>query len=155
MDSDSTTEEHAEAGSELVFDVFVRACPSRPTLEHVTGKWGSLTLGALSSGTLRFNEVRRRVDGISEKMLSRTLRALERDGLVHRSAQPGNPPWVDYTLTELGEAVAARLLDLIDLVQRQMPQVEAARNRYDTGRTVESGGAELADTLEHKATRTT
>jgi DNA-binding HxlR family transcriptional regulator len=132
MQTDSTTEERTEAGSELVFDVFRRACPSRPTLEHVTGKWGGLTLSALSSGTLRFNEVRRRVDGISEKMLSQTLRALERDGLVHRSAQPGNPPWVDYTLTEPGEAIAARLLDLIDLIQRQMPQVVAARNRYDT-----------------------
>jgi DNA-binding HxlR family transcriptional regulator len=132
MHSDGTMQEHTEAGSERPFDVFVRACPSRPTLEHVTGKWGSLTLSALSSGTLRFNEVRRRVDGISEKMLSQTLRALERDGLVHRSAQPGNPPWVDYTLTELGEATAARLLDLIDLVQRQMPEVLAARNRYDT-----------------------
>ncbi|MFD8726153.1 MULTISPECIES: winged helix-turn-helix transcriptional regulator [unclassified Streptomyces] len=132
MHSDGTTQEHTEAGSERAFDVFVRACPSRPTLEHVTGKWGGLTLSALSSGTLRFNEVRRRVDGISEKMLSQTLRALERDGLVHRSAQPGNPPWVDYTLTELGEATAARLLDLIDLVQRQMPEVLAARNRYDT-----------------------
>ncbi|MBX7551124.1 winged helix-turn-helix transcriptional regulator [Streptomyces sp. NPDC048665] len=132
MHSDSTTQEHTGAGSERAFDVFARACPSRPTLEHVTGKWGSLTLSALSSGTLRFNEVRRRVDGISEKMLSQTLRALERDGLVHRSAQPGNPPWVDYTLTELGEATAARLLDLIDLVHRQMPEVLAARNRYDT-----------------------
>ena len=138
MHSDSTTEEHTEAGSEQAFDVFVRACPSRPTLEHVTGKWGSLTLSALNSGTLRFNEVRRRVDGISEKMLSQTLRALERDGLVHRSAQPGNPPWVDYTLTELGEAIAARLLDLIDLVQRQMPEVLAARNRYDTTQDAQS-----------------
>ncbi|MER7694348.1 helix-turn-helix domain-containing protein [Streptomyces sp. NPDC097610] len=132
MHSDSATQEHTEAGSEQAFDVFLRACPSRPTLEHVTGKWGSLTLSALSSGTLRFNEVRRRVDGISERMLAQTLRALERDGLVHRSAQPGNPPWVDYTLTELGEATAARLLDLIDLVQRQMPEVLAAQNRYDT-----------------------
>ena len=132
MQGDGTAEEHTGAASERAFDVFDRACPSRPTLEHVTGKWGSLTLSALSSGTLRFNEVRRRVDGISEKMLSQTLRALERDGLVHRSAQPGNPPWVDYTLTELGEATAARLLDLIDLVQRQMPEVLAARNRYDT-----------------------
>ena len=139
MHSDSTTEEHTEAGSEeRAFDVFDRACPSRPTLEHVTGKWGSLTLSALSSGTLRFNEVRRRVDGISEKILSQTLRALERDGLVHRSAQPGNPPWVDYTLTELGEVIAARLLDLIDLVQRQMPEVLTARNSYDTTQDAQS-----------------
>jgi DNA-binding HxlR family transcriptional regulator len=138
MHSDSTMEEHAGAGGERAFDVFLRACPSRPALEHVTGKWGSLTLSALSSGTLRFNEVRRRVDGISEKMLSQTLRALERDGLVHRSAHRGNPPWVDYTLTEPGEAIAVRLLDLIDLVQRQMPEVLAARNRYDTTQDAQS-----------------
>jgi DNA-binding HxlR family transcriptional regulator len=138
MRNESTAEEHTEAGSQLAFDVFRHACPSRPALEHVTGKWGSLTLGALSSGTLRFSEVRRRVDGISEKMLSQTLRALERDGLVHRSAQPGNPPWVDYTLTEAGEAIAACLLDLIDLIQRQMPQVVAARNHYDAAQDAQS-----------------
>ena len=82
---------------DLPFDVFARDCPSRGTLEHVTGRWGSLTLGALHEGTFRFNELRRRVDGVSEKMLSQTLHALERDGLVHRDAQPTNPPRVDYT----------------------------------------------------------
>ncbi|WP_449344837.1 winged helix-turn-helix transcriptional regulator, partial [Streptomyces narbonensis] len=83
---------------DLAYDVFARACPSRGTLEHVTGRWGSLTLGALYDGTFRFNELRRRVDGVSEKMLSQTLHALERDGLVHRDAQPTNPPRVDYRL---------------------------------------------------------
>jgi DNA-binding HxlR family transcriptional regulator len=63
---------------------------------------------------------------------------LERDGLVHRSAHPGNPPWVDYTLTEPGEAITARLLDLIDLVQSQMPQVLTARNRYDATQDAQS-----------------
>lgn len=83
----------------LPYDVFAKACPSRGTLEHVTGRWGALTLGALQEGSLRFNELRRRVDGVSEKMLSQTLQALERDGLVHREAQPTNPPRVDYELT--------------------------------------------------------
>src|SRR5437879_6386996 len=106
MDTVCTTEHRAGAGTAAkAFDVFARACPSRHTLEHVTGRWGSLTLGALNEGTLRFNELRRRVDGISEKMLSQTLHALERDGLVHREAQPVNPPRVDYALTPLGEAV--------------------------------------------------
>ena len=87
---------------ELAYNVFAKACPSRCTLENVTGRWGGLTLGALSEGSLRFNELRRRVDGVSEKMLSQTLHALERDGLVHREAQPTNPPRVDYELTPLG-----------------------------------------------------
>lgn len=114
------------------FDVFSKQCPSRGTLEHVTGRWGSLTVGALYEGTLRFNELRRRVDGVSEKMLSQTLHALERDGLVHRDAQPTNPPRVDYDLTPLGRAVAERLLGLIDLVEGRMPEVLAARERYDS-----------------------
>ncbi|MER7110829.1 winged helix-turn-helix transcriptional regulator [Streptomyces sp. NPDC000229] len=119
------------------FDVFSRQCPSRGTLEHVTGRWGSLTLGALYEGGCRFNELRRRVDGVSEKMLSQTLHALERDGLVHREAQPTNPPRVDYELTPLGRDVAERLLGLIELVEGRMPEVLAARERYDEV----SGGA--------------
>ncbi len=115
----------------LAFDVFARGCPSRSTLEHVTGRWGSLTLGALREDTLRFNELRRRVEGVSEKMLSQTLHALERDGLVDREAQPTNPPRVDYRLTPLGRDVAERLLSLIELVESRMPEVLAARASYD------------------------
>ncbi|MFF5894407.1 winged helix-turn-helix transcriptional regulator [Streptomyces argenteolus] len=116
------------------FDVFSRLCPSRGTLEHVTGRWGSLTLGALYESGARFNELRRRVDGVSEKMLSQTLHALERDGLVLREAQFTNPPRVDYELTDLGRAVATRLLELIQLVEGRMPEVLEARARYDAAR---------------------
>ncbi|WP_175412183.1 helix-turn-helix domain-containing protein [Streptomyces sp. TRM64462] len=119
---------------DLAYDVFARDCPSRGTLEHVTGRWGALTLGALYEGSLRFNELRRRVDGVSEKMLSQTLHALERDGLVHREAQPTNPPRVDYELTPLGRDVAERLLGLIHLVEGRMPEVLAARETYDATR---------------------
>ncbi|MBV2353468.1 helix-turn-helix transcriptional regulator [Streptomyces sp. J2-1] len=118
----------------LAYDVFARACPSRGVLEHVTGRWGGLTIGALAEGSLRFNELRRRVDGVSEKMLSQTLQALERDGLVHREAQPTNPPRVDYDLTPLGRAVAGRLLALITCVEGAMEQVLDARARYDAER---------------------
>ncbi|MEU9253275.1 helix-turn-helix domain-containing protein [Streptomyces sp. NPDC048270] len=117
--------------SELPFDVFARACPSRETLEHVTGRWGSLTVGALREGPCRFNELRRRVDGVSEKMLSQTLHALERDGIVHREAQPVNPPRVDYELTPLGVEVADRLLALIHFLEGSMPDVLAARRSYE------------------------
>lgn len=119
---------------DLAFDVFSRQCPSRSTLEHATGRWGSLTLSALYEESLRFNELRRRVDGVSEKMLSQTLHALERDGLVLREAQPVNPPRVDYELTPLGREVAERLLGLIHLVQGRMDDVLAARTRYDEAR---------------------
>ncbi|MCF4140527.1 winged helix-turn-helix transcriptional regulator [Streptomyces sp. NPDC101213] len=119
---------------DLPYNVFAKACPSRGTLEHVTGRWGALTLGALHEGSLRFNELRRRVDGVSEKMLSQTLHALERDGLVHREAQPTNPPRVDYELTPLGHEVAERLLGLIHLVEGRMDEVLASRGRYDETR---------------------
>ncbi|MFF9014528.1 winged helix-turn-helix transcriptional regulator [Streptomyces sp. NPDC014870] len=123
-----------DLAADFAFDVFARACQSRGTLEHVTGRWGILTLGALHEGSFRFNELRRRVDGVSEKMLSQTLQALERDGLVHREAQPTNPPRVDYTLTPLGQEVAERLVGLIELVEGRMPQVISARERYDAAR---------------------
>ncbi|MFF2433520.1 winged helix-turn-helix transcriptional regulator [Streptomyces sp. NPDC058107] len=125
---------HRDGTDSLPFDVFSRLCPSRGTLEHVTGRWGSLTLTALHDSGFRFNELRRRVDGVSEKMLSQTLHALERDGLVHREAQPTNPPRVDYELTPLGREVADRLRGLIELVEGRMPEVLDARNRYDEAR---------------------
>lgn len=118
----------------LAFDVFSRQCPSRSTLEHATGRWGSLTLGALYEGSLRFNELRRRVDGVSEKMLSQTLHALERDGLVLREAQPVNPPRVDYELTPFGREVTEKLLGLIRFAEGRMDDVLAARTRYDEAR---------------------
>ncbi|WP_161341828.1 helix-turn-helix domain-containing protein [Streptomyces sp. SID5606] len=128
----STQERTAER--EPAFDVFSRACPSRGTLEHVTGRWGALTLGALYEGSFRFNELRRRVDGVSEKMLAQTLHALERDGLVHREAQHTNPPRVDYELTSAGREVAQRLIALIQCLEGRMDGVLASRERYDTQR---------------------
>jgi DNA-binding HxlR family transcriptional regulator len=83
-------------------------------LDHVTSKWGVLVLVALSGETLRWGELRRRAQGISEKMLAQTLRTLERDGLVHRDAQPVIPPRVDYSLTARGRELAALLLPLVE-----------------------------------------
>ncbi|GGR44810.1 winged helix-turn-helix transcriptional regulator [Streptomyces roseolus] len=121
------------------FDVFARGCASRVTLEHITGRWGGLTLSALYEGSFRFNELRRRVDGVSEKMLAQTLHALERDGLVHREARPVSPPRVDYRLTPLGRDVAERLVGLIALVEGRMPEVVAAREAYDSERAAVTG----------------
>ena len=117
---------------DLVFDVFARSCPSRETMAHATGRWGTLALVALLEGTFRFNALRRRVDGISEKMLSQTLQALERDGLVVREARPTIPPHVEYSLTQLGHEVATKLMELILLLEGRMPEVMTARAAYDT-----------------------
>lgn len=121
---------HDEHGR-ILADVFARACPSRDTLEHMTSRWGILALGALSEGTYRFNALRRRVDGVSEKMLAQTLQALERDGLVHRVAESTIPPKVEYSLTPLGHEAATRLLEVIVWVEGQISEIMTARERYD------------------------
>lgn len=91
-------------------------CPSRTVLDHVTSKWGVLVIIALSEQSLRWGELRRVVDGVSEKMLAQTLRTLEKDGFVNRDAQATIPPRVDYSLTERGHALAERLLPLMDWI---------------------------------------
>jgi DNA-binding HxlR family transcriptional regulator len=102
---------------ELVTDVFARGCGSRAAFEVVTSKWSSLALLALGEGSYRFNALRRRVEGVSEKMLSQTLHALERDGMVTREVVTNIPPRVEYGLTPLGERVAEKLRALADLLE--------------------------------------
>jgi DNA-binding HxlR family transcriptional regulator len=116
---------------DVAFDVFARDCPSRPVLEHLTGRWGLLVLAGLQSAPARFNALRRRVDGVSEKMLAQTLQALERDGFVRREAHAVMPPRVEYSLTELGHATAAKLLDVIEHLEAHMPHVLAAQHHHD------------------------
>ncbi|WP_394250417.1 winged helix-turn-helix transcriptional regulator [Arthrobacter pityocampae] len=98
---------------ELADGVFPIGCPSRRVLDHITSKWGVLILLALSEGEQRWSDLRRRTEGISEKMLAQTLKSLERDGLVTRTAQPLIPPRVDYSLTERGYELTALLLPLV------------------------------------------
>ncbi|MDP9694050.1 UNVERIFIED_ORG: DNA-binding HxlR family transcriptional regulator [Arthrobacter globiformis] len=93
--------------------IFPAGCPSRTVLDHVTSKWGVLLLVALSEGPQRWSELRRRAEGISEKMLAQTLKTLEADGFVRRDAQPIIPPRVDYSLTARGDELAALLLPLV------------------------------------------
>lgn len=93
--------------------VFPAGCPSRTVLDHITSKWGVLVLLSLSEGEQRWSELRRRAEGISEKMLAQTLKTLERDGLVLRKAQPVIPPRVDYSLTGRGYELAALLVPLV------------------------------------------
>jgi DNA-binding HxlR family transcriptional regulator len=104
--------------------VFAANCPSRTVLDHVTSKWGVLILLALSDGTLlRWSELRRRIEGVSEKMLAQTLRTLETDGLVARDAKPVVPPYVEYSLTPLGTELAQRLLPLMDWIVDHAPAI--------------------------------
>ena len=117
---------------ELVTTVFARRCASRTTLEDIGSKWGILALLALGEGDLRFNALRRRVDGISEKMLAQTLQTLERDGLLTRDVQATIPPRVEYSLTPLGAKIAIRLRELADLLEASATEVTAARQAYDT-----------------------
>ena len=122
------------SAAEPCFDVFVGGCPSRPALEHITGRWGVLTLAGLQTQPLRFNELRRRIDGVSQKMLAQTLHELERDGLVHREVLSAFPPRVEYSLTPLGAQTAAKLLDLIGHLESHMPAILAAQESYDRER---------------------
>src|SRR6476469_4843893 len=103
--------------------VLPAACPSRVVLDHVTSRWGVLLLVALSDGTLRWGELRRRVEGISEKMLAQTLRVLEADGFVRRDAQPTIPPRVDYSLTDRGHELAAHLRPLLEWIAGHADQI--------------------------------
>ena len=107
--------------------VFSERCPSREVLNHVTSRWGVLLLVALRGGTQRFSTLRRKVGGISEKMLAQTLQTLEHDGFVTRIAHPVVPPHVEYRLTPLGEEVAPMVEALADWVEARLPQILAAR----------------------------
>ncbi|ROT26573.1 helix-turn-helix domain-containing protein [Micromonospora sp. HM5-17] len=104
----------------MVADVFARDCASRRIVENIAGKWGILALAALHEGAYRFNALRRRVDGVSEKMLAQTLQALERDGLVRREVYTTIPPHVEYSLTPFGARVAAAIVDLIEMVEAEV-----------------------------------
>ncbi len=108
-------------------------CPQRAVLEHLTSTWGVLVLIDLLDGSRRYGELRRRIDGVSEKMLTQTLRTLERDGFVRRRARPVIPPHVDYDLTPLGTEAAAHVRALADWTDRRTADVAAAQRAYDDG----------------------
>jgi DNA-binding HxlR family transcriptional regulator len=110
-------------------DLFSERCPSREVLKHVTGRWGVLLLVALMDGSQRFGELRRRVGGISEKMLAQTLQWLEQDGFVQRIAHPVVPPHVEYRLTPLGEEVGRKAGALAEWIEGNMGGILAARRQ--------------------------
>ena len=98
-------------------DVMAAACPSRVVLKHVTSQWGVLIFIALSDGTLRFSTLKRRIGGVSDRMLAQTLQWLEGDGLVQRVAYQVVPPHVEYSLTPLGREAAVLVRGLVDWIE--------------------------------------
>lgn len=109
-------------------NLFAEQCPSRDVLKHVTSRWGVLILVALQDGTHRFSDLRRKIGGVSEKMLAQTLQWLEADGFVNRKSYPVVPPHVEYSLTPLGRDVSEKIAALADWIEENLPQVMASRN---------------------------
>jgi DNA-binding HxlR family transcriptional regulator len=109
------------------------ACPTRQVLDRIADKWTMLVVVALEPGTLRFSELRRRVDGISQKMLTQTLRGLEQDGFVDREVIPTVPVTVRYTLTPMGHSLADAVSVIRTWAYANMDDIEAARAAYQPG----------------------
>ncbi|WP_369275712.1 winged helix-turn-helix transcriptional regulator [Streptomyces sp. R11] len=109
----------AEAGNR--YEVFHTDCPARGVVDHVTSRWGIWVLISLRNNDLRFYELRDSIQGVSEKMLAQTLRALVEDGLVRREVEPTTPPQVTYGLTEFGKDVGKPLTDLFNLITQRLP----------------------------------
>lgn len=114
-------------------NIFSEHCPSREVLKHVTSRWGVLLLVALGDGAQRFGELRRKVGGISEKMLAQTLVWLEQDGFVQRIAQTAAAPRVEYRLTPLGEEISGKLGELAEWIEGNMAGILAAQRRLHNG----------------------
>lgn len=112
-------------------DPFNARCPTRLVLDRVGDKWAVLIMILLADGPLRFNELRRRIENISQKMLSQTLKSLERDGLITRTAYPTVPVTVEYALTDLGHTLAATVDELRRWAETHIGAVQAAQEHYD------------------------
>jgi DNA-binding HxlR family transcriptional regulator len=113
------------------FDAYMAECPSRRLLDRISDKWVALAVKSLMDGPKRYSEVSHQLAGVSQKMLTQTLRGLERDGMVTRTVTPSVPVRVDYELTPLGESLAGVLAQLKAWAEQHMPEVDRARAEYD------------------------
>src|SRR5213594_1532545 len=104
-------------------------CPSRLVLDRIADKWTALVIQILARGTMRYAQLQRAIGGISQKMLTQTLRSLERDGLVQRTVHPVIPPKVEYSLTRLGRTLIEPLKALCRWSEKHLPELEANRAR--------------------------
>jgi DNA-binding HxlR family transcriptional regulator len=112
-------------------DVYLRNCPSRTVLDLLSDKWTLLVISALAAGPMRFGALRRRLDGITQKMLTQTLRNLERDGLVNRTVYATMPPSVEYSLTRLGMSTTGLMDSIRAWAESHVSEVLVAREAYD------------------------
>jgi DNA-binding HxlR family transcriptional regulator len=113
------------------YNVLAAACPTRQVVNRIGDRWSLLVLYALDPGTLRFQELRRTVEGVSQKMLTQTLRALERDGLVARTVYPSVPPKVEYSLTPLGRGLTKRIAAIREWAYENIDSIQQARDAFD------------------------
>jgi len=124
------------ARAKVEYDAFLSGCPSRHLLDRISDKWVALILAALGSDephSMRYSELSRRLSGISQKMLTQTLRSLERDGLVTRAVAPTVPVTVTYELTDLGLSLHQLMCDVKAWAEAHMDEVLANRESYDNG----------------------
>jgi DNA-binding HxlR family transcriptional regulator len=119
------------AAAKAEYDAFLAQCPSRQLLDRISDKWVTLVLAALQAGPRRYSELSRTIAGVSQKMLTQTLRSLERDGLVTRTVTATVPVTVSYELTDLGRSLQAVMVGLKDWAESNMDDVLAARASYD------------------------
>ncbi|KAA8890697.1 helix-turn-helix transcriptional regulator [Nocardia colli] len=116
------------------YDAYLADCPARLLLDRISDKWVSLILGALADGPLRYAELNRKIAGVSPKMLTQTLRTLERDGLLDRRVTAAVPVRVDYELTELGQSLKPVMQAIKSWADQHIPDVHQAQARYDNDR---------------------
>ncbi|GAA4687154.1 helix-turn-helix domain-containing protein [Streptomyces chumphonensis] len=120
------------AEERVAYDAFMRECPTNQLLARISDKWVSLVVSALGAGgPMRYSDLGRKIPGVSQKMLTQTLRTLERDGLVTRTVTPSVPVRVDYALTGLGHNLCCLLSAVKDWAETHFDEVDAARRRYD------------------------
>jgi DNA-binding HxlR family transcriptional regulator len=114
------------------YDAFLAACPSRQVLARISDKWVTLILVALAGGPLRYSDLCRAIAGVSQKMLTQTLRTLERDGLVSRTMTPTPPVRVDYALTPLGMSLMPAVNAIKTWAEGHIDEITASRAEYDS-----------------------
>ena len=125
-------------------DAYAQHCPTRLVLDRIGDKWTVLLVGRLSDGAQRFTALRREIPGLSQKVLTQTLRGLERDGLVLRTEHPGTPRRVDYALTDLGRTLTSLLVSIREWAEAHIGEVLGAQSAYDARRPVAADGADDA-----------
>ncbi|ACS87044.1 winged helix-turn-helix transcriptional regulator [Musicola paradisiaca] len=113
------------------FNVYHKTCPARLVLDRLSNKWSLLILDRLSDESMRFNQLRRDIEGVSQKVLSQTLKNLERDGLVHRQAFATVPVTVEYSITSLGQTLVKTIHDLTHWAEDNIGEITRAQQRYD------------------------